>query len=540
MDIMNEREFAVAKLSELKDGEMKQVAAGGTEILLARVSGKCYAVGAHCTHYGAPLVEGVLSGERIVCPWHHACFNVKTGDLEQPPAFDALLRFDIRIDGEQIFVRVPENAPGRRVPRMTKRELQDKRQFVILGGGAAGFMAVQTLREDGFAGRIILISREDRTPYDRPNLSKDYLQGHAEPEWMPLRSDDFFTENDIEIFLDIEVARVDVQTKKITFNDATTLKYDSLLIATGGTPRKLPFQTAAHNNVFLLRSFSDSDAIIGAAERGKRVVIIGASFIGMEAASSLRTRGCDVTVVAPNEAPFRETLGKEIGKLFQDIHEQNGVKFRVGEQVNSCASSNGPVEAVVLENGDRLEADLVVVGIGVTPATDFLEGVRLHEDRGVIADEFLRIADDVYAAGDIVHFPDPRTKELTRIEHWRTAMQQGRTAAHNMAGGKKAFEAVPFFWTVQFDAKLRYVGHVRNWDKIIFKGDVDKQEFLAFYVKDSKILAVAGMNRDRDMAIWEERIRNNRILSPDQLSEGRVEHLDNSKDSSGFSAYKLL
>src|SRR5687768_8537354 len=188
MDIMNDREFAVAKLSELKDGEMTQVAAGGTEILLARVHGTCFAVGAHCTHYGAPLVEGVLSGSRIVCPWHHACFDVKTGDLEEPPAFDALPRFDVRVDADQIYVQVPENAPDRRTPRMTKRERSDDRQFVILGGGAAGFMAAQTLREDGFAGRIILVSREDRAPYDRPNLSKDYLQGHAEREWMPLRS----------------------------------------------------------------------------------------------------------------------------------------------------------------------------------------------------------------------------------------------------------------------------------------------------------------------------------------------------------------
>ena len=537
---MNDREFAVAKLSELKDGEMRQVAAGGTEILLARVNDTCFAVGAHCTHYGAPLVEGVLSGARVVCPWHHACFDVKTGGLEEPPAFDALPRFAVRIDADQIFVQVPENAPDRRTPRMIKRQPDDERQFVILGGGAAGFMAAQTLREDGFAGRIILVSREDRAPYDRPNLSKDYLQGHAELEWMPLRSDDFFSENDIEVLREIEVVKVDIEAKEITFKDAKTLKYDSLLIATGGTPRKLPFQSDTQDNVFLLRSFSDSDAIIAAAEKGKRVVVIGASFIGMEAASSLRMRGCEVTVVAPGEAPFEKVLGAEIGNLFQSIHESKGVKFRLGEHVKSFASVGGPVEAVVLENGERLEADLVVVGVGVTPATDFLERIKLHKDGGVIADQFLRIAADVYAAGDIVHFPDPRTNELTRIEHWRTAMQQGRTAAHNMAGNEKAFDAVPFFWTVQFDAKLRYVGHAPDWDKIIFQGDVEKQDFIAFYVKNNRIRAVAGMNRDRDLAIWEERIRNNRILSPDQLSEGRAEPLNNSKDSSGFSAYKLL
>lgn len=537
---MNEREFAIAKLSDLKDGEMKQVDAGGMEVLLARVRGKCYAVAAHCTHYGAPLVEGMLSGERIVCPWHHACFNVKTGDLEEPPAFDALPSFEVKIDGEQIFVRVPENAPDRRTPPMTERDPKDDRQFVILGGGGAGFMAAQTLREDGFTGRIILISRENRLPYDRPNLSKDYLQGHAEPEWMPLRSDDFFADNHIEVLSNKEAVKVDTAAKQISFDDGTSLEFDSLLIATGGTPRKLAFQSDSQENLFLLRSFADSDAIIAAAEKGKRAVVIGANFIGMEAASSLRLRGCDVTVIAPGEAPFEKLLGAKIGKLFQRIHENAGVTFRLGDQVKSFASNGNRVEAVLLESGERLEADFVVVGVGVTPATDFLEGVDLHKDGGVVADEFLRIADHVYAAGDIVHFPDPRTNELTRIEHWRTAMQLGRTAAHNMAGKPTTISAVPFFWTVQFDATLRYVGHAKDWDEIIFQGDVEKQDFLAFYIKDQRILAVAGMNRDRDMAIWEERMRNDRILSPDQLSDGPAESQNNSTDSSSFSALRLL
>jgi NADPH-dependent 2,4-dienoyl-CoA reductase/sulfur reductase-like enzyme/nitrite reductase/ring-hydroxylating ferredoxin subunit len=537
---MNKREFRAAKASELKDGEMKHVSLGGAEILLARVDGECFAVSAHCTHYGAPLVEGVLRGGRIVCPWHHACFNAKTGELEEPPAFDALQRFEVRSDGEQIFVEVPEDAPDRRTPSMIKREPGDTRQFVILGGGAAGFMAAQTLREEGFAGRIILVSREDRAPYDRPNLSKDYLQGHAEPEWMPLRPDDFFLENDIEIWSDRKAVKVDTTDKKITFEDGTTVAYDSLLIATGGKPRRLPFQSDKQANVFLLRSFADSEAIIASAEKGKRVVVIGTSFIGMEAASSLRTRGCEVTVVGPGKAPFEHVLGAEIGKMFQRVHESNGVKFRLGEQVKSFVGSGSKVDAVELENGERLDTDLVVVGVGVSPATDFLEGFELHKDGGVIADEFLSIATDVYAAGDIVHFPDPRTKELTRIEHWRTAMQQGRTAAKNMAGKRKSISAVPFFWTVQFDATLRYVGHVKDWDKIVFQGDVEKKDFLAFYIKDQKVLAVAGMNRDRDMAIWEERIRSNRVLSPDQLSTGRAEPLNNSTDSSSFSALRLL
>src|SRR5215213_2745080 len=240
---MSERKIAAARLDELKDGEMKEVAAGGdTKILLARVDGKFHAVGAHCPHYGAPLAEGILNGERIICPWHHACFNVTTGDLLEPPAFDALPCYQVRIENEQVFVMLPADA-DRRTPAMTKRGSKDERLFVILGGGAAGYMAVQTLREDGFSGRVLMITRENRLPYDRPNLSKDYLQGHAEPAWMPLRPDDFFAENDIEVLVEKEATSVDADAKKITFRDGENLRYDSLLIATGGAPRRLPFQT---------------------------------------------------------------------------------------------------------------------------------------------------------------------------------------------------------------------------------------------------------------------------------------------------------
>jgi apoptosis-inducing factor 3 len=517
---MKNREFAVAKLSELKDGEMKEVEAGGTKILLARARGKCFAVGAHCTHYGAPLVDGFLSGERIVCPWHHACFDAATGDVEEPPAFDALPRFDVNIEDDQILVHVPENAPDRRTPPMTKKDARDKRQFVILGGGAAGFMAAQTLREEGFAGRVLMITRENRLPYDRPNLSKDYLQGHAEPAWMPLRDDEFFTENDIEIWREKEVAKVDVAAQTIAFSDGKILEFDSLLIATGGVPRRLPFQTGKEKNVFLLRSFADSDAIIDAAEAGKHAVVIGASFIGMEAASSLRERGCEVTVVAPDKVPFEKILGAEIGRLFQKIHERKNVNFKLGTQVKNFEGAGSRIEAVRLENGERVEADFVVVGVGVTPATGFLEGIRLNKDGGVIGDEFLRVAENVYAAGDIAHFPDSRSKdgELLRVEHWRFAMQQGRTAARNMAGGHEPFTAVPFFWTTQFDASLRYAGHVRDWDEIIVEGSIERQEFLAFYVKDGRVLAVAGMNRDREMAEFEEKLRLNEMPRPEQIS----------------------
>ncbi|HKQ74913.1 MAG TPA: FAD-dependent oxidoreductase [Blastocatellia bacterium] len=519
---MKHKEITVASAAELKDGEMKQVDAGGTNILLARVDGKYHAVGATCPHYGAPLAEGALCGERIICPWHHASFDVKSGDLLEPPAFDALPRYEVKIEDDSVIVVVPDETEDRRTPPMAPRDAgQDERVFVILGGGAAGYMAAQTLREEDFRGRVLMVTREDRLPYDRPNLSKDYLHGHAEPEWMPLRSDEFFNEHGIEVLRESEATRVDAKAKTITFKDGEQLAYDALLVATGGEPRTLPIAGADLKNVLTLRSFSDSDAIIAAAEQAKRAVVIGASFIGLEAASSLKTRGLEVTVVAPEQTPFEITLGGEIGALFKKIHEDNGVRFRLGAKV-ARFTGDGEVEAVELESGEKIDADLVVVGVGVKPATHFLEGVELSKDGGVVVDEHLRAADGLYAAGDIAQFPSSPTGERQRIEHWRTALQQGRIAARNMAGRSVPYTAVPFFWTRQFDAGLLYVGHSTSWDEIIFQGDVPAQNFLAFYVKGNRVRAVAGMNRDQDMAAVEGLMRDDRMPTPDQLRGATV------------------
>lgn len=520
---MSETRDAVCKLSEIRDGEMKEVQAGTTPVLLARVNGKCYALGAHCTHYGAPLAEGALSGDRIVCPWHHACFNAATGNMLEPPALDSLPNYPVRIVGDDIFVDVADPDVDRRTPEMSKSDpSEDQRVFVILGGGASGYMAAQTLREDGFKGRIVLVTRENRLPYDRPNLSKDYLHGHAEAEWMPLRSDDFFAEHNIEVLFDKEVTKLDPSSRTIQFGDGDSMSYDSVLIATGGIPRKLDLPGSDLGNIFVLRTFDNADEVIASAENAKRAVVIGASFIGMEAAFSLTERGISVTVVAPDKVPFEKTLGPEIGKLFQNVHEKHGVTFRLGENVKGF-EGNKDVDAVLLESGDRIETDLVLVGIGVQPATKFLSGANLRKDGGVVTDDHLSLGDSIYASGDIAHFPDARTGETIRIEHWRTALQQGRTAAHNMAGKRTMFSSVPFFWTTQFDVTLNYVGHAKDWDEIIFQGDLSKRDFLAFYVKDHKVLAAAGMNRDKELAYLEELIRLNRMYSLDSIRSGSAD-----------------
>lgn len=519
---MSKTYFPVAKTLDIKDGEMKQVVADGTDLLLAKVNGNLYAVGAFCTHYGAPLAKGALCGKHIICPWHHAWFDVTNGDMLEPPALDALPRYEVEIRDEDVFVALPTERSDRRLPDMVSCDREaDARVFAILGGGAAGYTATQTLREDGFQGRIIMITQEPELPYDRPNLSKDYLQGEAQPEWMPLRADRFYDNHGVETLREKVVKKVNHQDKKIIFEEGEPLTYDTLLVATGGIPRKLDVPGADLDNIFVLRSFDSADTIIEAVESAKKVVVVGASFIGMEGAASLQSRGLSVTVVAPDEVPFAKTLGPEIGEFFQRLHEKHGVEFKLGANVSSF-DGNGKVEAVLLDSGERLETDVVIAGIGVSPATDMLEGIEKQKDGGVLVDAHMRLAPDLYAAGDIAHIPDVHTNEPARIEHWRYALQQGRAAGHNMAGRETPFAGVPFFWTAHFGVSLRYLGHAKGWNEIIYDGEVKEGKFLALYVKDDRVTAVAGIGRDTEMAHIEQLMKDNNMPSGSVLREEGV------------------
>ncbi|MGB3758367.1 MAG: FAD-dependent oxidoreductase [Rivularia sp. (in: cyanobacteria)] len=506
---MNYKDIRVANVNDLKKGEMRAFSVEDNDILLVRVEDGFFATAAHCTHYGAPLEKGILNGERVVCPWHNACFGIKSGKLEEPPALDALPRFAVRVEGEDLIVQLPEEIPAQRIPEMTKYNPQaDNRTFAILGAGAAGSAAAETLRQAGFAGRVVMLTREDILPYDRTALSKKYLQNDSAKDSLILRSSEFYNEWDIEVYSHKSVTKVEAAKKTITFDDNTTLEYDALLVATGSKARNLKVPGADLDNIFTLRQPEDADKIIAAAENAKTAVVVGSSFIGMEAASSLAQRGIKVTVVAPGSVPFEKILGKDIGTMFQKLHEANGVSFQMGTKVLQFEGS-GKVETAILENGESLNADLVVVGIGVSPVTEFLQGVELNEkDKSVNVDEYLQAADNTYVAGDIARFPYAATGKPTRIEHWRLAQQHGRIAARNMIGEKIKFGSVPFFWSGQFDVKLRYAGHAENWDDIIIQGNLDEQEFLAFFVKDNQVLAVAGAGHDKDIAAITELMRS--------------------------------
>ncbi len=498
---MSVNEQAVATTDELENGQMKQVTVGDTPVLLCKVDGDYYALGAKCTHYGAPLADGSLHGNQIFCPWHQAGFNVTNGDNNEPPAYDGLPTFPVQEKDGQVIVKVPDDAPGRRTMKMSHFNVQsDTRDFVIVGAGAAGEAAAETLRQLGYEGRIFLITKEDRTPYDRPNLSKEYLSGDAPDEWMPLRGEDFYKKYDIELTRNRYVREIDIQKQEITFADSATQHYDELLIATGGIPRKLNIPGNDLENVFTLRSFDDADHIVSQVGKGKKAVVIGASFIGLETAASLRKQGLDVHVVAPETVLYEKLFGQEIGNWIKKKHEDNGVKFSLGSTVAKLEGNDGKVKGVSLKNGETLDADIVLVGIGVKPVTDFIKGLSLESDGGVKVDRFLMAADHVYAAGDIAWFPYWRNDQSVRIEHWRLAQQHGRIAAHNMLGKQIPYKSIPFFWTSQGSVTLNYLGHAKDWDDLMIDGNIKEDDFMAYFIKNNEVAAVATPNREKQLA----------------------------------------
>jgi apoptosis-inducing factor 3 len=521
---MSQTEMVVAQFDELQNGEKRQVTVGKTDILLVRHQDQVYALGAYCTHNGAPLAQGVLHEDRVICPWHNAYFNVVTGDQEEPPGLDSLSRYAVKIEDNQVMVTVPDSATGKRMPEMAQYDPEiDDRTFVILGAGAAGTHAAETLRVAGYQGRIVMISRDDKLPYDRTTLSKNYFNGKVKKEEILLRSPEFYEQQHIEVQLNRIVQNVDVSTKTITFQDNGTLVYDSLLIATGGQPRQLEVSGSDLRNIFTLRSFADCDRILEAAQNAIQAVVIGSSFIGMEIAAGLTQKGIKVTVVSPDSLPFEKILGTELGKLFYQVHQEQGVTFQMGRKVAQLEGEDA-VQTVVLDNGDRISVDLVVVGIGVQPVTDFIAGIDLHpKDRSVPVDEYLRAADGVYAAGDIARYPDGRTSDLMRVEHWRIAAQHGRIAAYNMAGKPTKFRGVPVFWSMQFKFPIRYVGHATEWDELIIDGDLNQRKFIAFYVKDDQVLAAATSQRDTETAAIAELMRLNQMPTPNELRQGKFE-----------------
>jgi apoptosis-inducing factor 3 len=508
-------QYVAAALSDVPDGSMHPVTVENERMLLIREGDHIHAIGGVCPHAGAPLEQGLRNRDRIVCPWHKATFCIRTGALLEPPAVDSVPAYSAHIEGQRVLVTIPPLAAELAVAKA------DPRTFAIIGAGGAGALAAQTLRHHGFNGRIVMLDRYNRVPYDRTLLSKYHLSGEPGAEKTPLQSQAFYKDHRIERCT-AQVTALEPATKTITCADGSTLRYDAALLATGAAP-SLPTIPGTHlRNTFLLRSIADADAILAQAERSETAVVLGASFIGMEVAASLRERGLGVTVVGTEAVPFQKQLGDKIGEVFVSLHSGHGVGFRLGRQVRALDGEN-TVRSVVLDNGERLPADLVVIGFGVKPVADYLRGVPLNEDGGVPVDANLRVmandrpVDGLYAAGDIAYFPLYGGATSARIEHWRVAQQQGRIAALNMAGQPTQFDAVPVFWTIQYMKRLDYIGHAADWDDIVVHGDLEKPEFLAYFVRNGTVAAAAGLDRDQDTAALIELFGRRQDWTPSEL-----------------------
>lgn len=476
---------------------MREVTVGDTEILVVRVGEEYFAMGAKCSHYGAPLADGALHGHKVMCPWHHACFDVRDGAQLESPGMDSLPAYAIEKRDDGIYLTSTE--PVERKQNQPDPATADQ-TFIIVGGGAAGAYAVEAIRQQGFAGKVLLISADGHYPYDRPNCSKDYLSGDAQEEWMQLRAAEFYKQHDIEVRLNCCVNSIDTEQHLVLTEDEESIRYDKVLVCTGASPRQLPLEGAQSSNVYTLRSWADSEHIRDQVEAGTKVVVIGASFIGLEGAMSLRKLGAEVTVIAPEKVPFEKLFGKEVGRLIQDRHTDAGIEFVLGTGVKQLVTEGDRVTTVHTENGKEIATDLVMVGIGVEPNTEFIQGVSRQDDKGVEADAYLQIAPNAYAAGDVVHFP--HEAGLVRIEHWKVATQQGRIAGRNMAGAQEPYQFVPFFWTAQQGLNLRYVGHANGWDDVQIDGDLtaDQPTFIARYFRNGKLQAALGCGKDQEMA----------------------------------------
>jgi NADPH-dependent 2,4-dienoyl-CoA reductase/sulfur reductase-like enzyme/nitrite reductase/ring-hydroxylating ferredoxin subunit len=490
----------VAKLTELRTDRGLCVEVGDKKILLVRDGEALRAYSAVCPHAGAPLDEGAVCNGRLVCPWHKATFRISDGALLEPPALDGLARYPVRVDGEDIFVSSTEIEPQK--PKPTR----DRRTMLIVGAGAAGATAAAALRDFGFGGRVVLVGRESGLPFDRTSLSKFVVAGQMSPDETPLlRSKEFYDEHDIER-IEAEVSRLDAAKRDAILSDGRTLAFDSALLATGSVPNSLDIPGAGLAGVHLLRTRSDASAILADVRPGARAIILGSSFIGLEVASALREQKVEVSVVSPAAIPFERQFGERIGRSFQKLHEAHGVKFHAGAQAEKL-EGHERVEAVLLKDGRRLLADFVIVGVGVRPATDFVEMAERGKDGGLIVDASMRVARDQYAAGDIANFPLPPDGTRVRIEHWRVAQQQARVAAANMLGGEVVYEGVPFFWTYHYGQNFEYLGYAEKWDEEVIEGDLDRQNFVALLLQRKRVAAVVASGRERLTAVLAEKMR---------------------------------
>jgi len=487
----------------LPDGEMLLGHAFGEPVLVARRGDDLFAISATCTHYGGPLAKGLMVDCTVHCPWHHARFDLRTGEAIAAPALNDVACYTVEKRGERFFVT------GKVDRKLERRPKSSPVSVVIIGAGAAGGAAAEMLRREGYNGPVTLVGADASLPYDRPNLSKDYLAGNAPEEWIPLRPPEFYREQKIDALTNTTVTGIDPKAKKVTLSDGRSLGYEALLLATGAEPVHLTIPGVDLPHVFYLRTLADSRRIIEKAKSAKSAVVIGSSFIGLEVAWSLRERKLEVAVVGRDSVPLGKVLGTDMGNLVRETHEAHGVNFHLDR---TCGAIHE--RYVKLNDGTTLDCELVVVGIGVRPNTRLAEQASIATDNGVLVNEFLETnVPGIFAAGDIARWPDPRAGRI-RVEHWVVAQRQGQTAARNILGAREPFTIPPFFWSNHFDLHIHFVGHGSGGDKASVSGDLKAKHASVVFRSDDKLSAVASIGRDLENLKAEAALEHGQKFSP--------------------------
>ncbi|XP_070402202.1 apoptosis-inducing factor 3 isoform X4 [Nothobranchius furzeri] len=500
-------EASVCHIKDLENGQMREVDLGSGRALLIKEHGEFSAMGHKCPHYGAPLVKGVLSKGHVRCPWHGACFNITTGDIEDFPGLDSLPTFQVRVEKEKVIIRANKQAlqSQKRLKPMARcsaviNSSSGFSHVLIIGSGPAALVCAETLRQESFTDRIVMCTMDRHPPYDRPKLSKS-LDSTAEQ--LRLRSIDFLQDHDIELFTEREVVAVDVKTRSVLFEDGLRMEYKKLFIATGSKPKAMNYKGKDVRNVFHLRTPEDANSVARLANN-KNAVIVGTSFVvvsaGLEVAAALTDKAHSVSVIGVETVPFKKALGEKVGKAIMKLFETNRVKFYMLNEVAEMIGHHGQLKEVVLKSGKVLRADVCVIGAGSVPATSFLKqsGIHLDSKGFITVNKAMQTnVDGVFAGGDVVVFPfPPRNNKKVNIPHWQMAHVHGRVAALSMMGRSTEITTVPYFWSAMFGKTIRYAGYGDGFDDVIIQGDLDELRFVAFYTRGEEVVAVASMNYD--------------------------------------------
>ena len=510
--------------SDIPSGGMKSYKQDDDSIILiTRDEDEFFAFDGKCPHVGADLGDGMRCGNRVVCPWHHGSFDSRDGTLLEPVAMRGLTQYELIDEGDSLTV----NTSAKIDKRVENDKLTDT-HTIIVGGGGSGFMTANQLRHTGYGGKITLISKDDKAPYNRPLLSKAFLAGKMEEKYLMLGGSEWASKNNIELRLNQTVSEVLPNERTIVMEDESgnseQQTADFLVVATGAEPKIPPFKGADLDGVYTLRSMDDAKDIKAASDN-KHVVIVGTGFIGMEAASALMEAGkaASVTVIGRSRRVMSNIVSETVSNALIKLHEEKGVKFTFGAGVDEINGEGSKVSGVKLSDGSTIAADVVILGTGVAPRTDILNEV--NDPDGVQVDEHLQLRDGVYALGDIAKATNQMGR--MRIEHWRVALQHGivtAAAVLNQDNVNSLEERIPFFWTAQYGKSLRYSGHAATPDNNILFGSPDTLDYIEYYFdddgEDTRASAASTLGRDKELVAFSELLRRGHAPTRAQINAG--------------------